>query len=162
MTKYHLKRKERKIKENNKIKEILKQGKYITISMCRKDEPYVVTLNYGYDESKNSLYFHCAKEGLKLEFLRENKRVCGTIIQDKGYLEGKCDYAYSSVVLWGNMNFIEDLQEKEYGIRVMIYHLEKKPEKVIEKLLNKPEAIKRFKMLRLDIIEIVGKSSSKV
>ncbi|GAH11801.1 unnamed protein product, partial [marine sediment metagenome] len=33
--------------------EIMKNGKFSTISMCRNDEPYIVTLSYGFDETFN-------------------------------------------------------------------------------------------------------------
>lgn len=45
-----------------------------------------VNLSYGYDESSRALYFHGAKAGLKIDFLKTNSHVCLTIIDDRGYL----------------------------------------------------------------------------
>lgn len=71
--------------------------------MCRKNEPYIVTLSYGFDKTKNAFYLHSALKGLKYEFLRENSSVCATIIDDKGYMINECAHAYRSLVVWGKM-----------------------------------------------------------
>jgi len=49
MVNYHMNKKEREIVDRNVLIGILKQGKYATVSMCRDNEPYIVTLSYGYD-----------------------------------------------------------------------------------------------------------------
>ena len=56
-----MQKKEREIKNSEQLLEILRSGKYTTVSLCRNNEPYVVTLSYGFDEDKNTLYFHSAK-----------------------------------------------------------------------------------------------------
>ena len=40
------------------------------------DYPYAIPLNQFYDEEDGKLYFHGAKEGLKLELLAKNNKVC--------------------------------------------------------------------------------------
>ena len=70
--KYHMRKATREIKDAAAIEDILARGKFATLALCRKDEPYVVTMNYGYDRGGRALYFHCAKEGLKTDFVREN------------------------------------------------------------------------------------------
>jgi nitroimidazol reductase NimA-like FMN-containing flavoprotein (pyridoxamine 5'-phosphate oxidase superfamily) len=157
MARYHMQKKDREITDQNELIEILKQGKYATISMCRENEPYLVTLNYGYDGNKNSLYFHCAKSGLKIDFIKENRQVCCTIIEDLGYVTDECEQKYRSVVFWGEMFFIEDLEEKKYGIDVLINHLEKNPEKVKEKSIKSEQRYTDVGILRLDIKELTGK-----
>ena len=82
MSKYHLRKKEREITERTQVLEILKEGKFATIALCRENAPYVVTLNYGYAAVQNCLYFHSALEGLKLDFIRENPNVCATVSED--------------------------------------------------------------------------------
>jgi nitroimidazol reductase NimA-like FMN-containing flavoprotein (pyridoxamine 5'-phosphate oxidase superfamily) len=46
----------------------------------------IVTLSYGYDSEKKTLYFHSAKKGLNWDFINSNKRVCATVIEDGGYI----------------------------------------------------------------------------
>jgi nitroimidazol reductase NimA-like FMN-containing flavoprotein (pyridoxamine 5'-phosphate oxidase superfamily) len=63
---YHFRRSEREIKDQSELRSILKNGRYATIGLSKADEPYVVTLSYGYDPDENVLFFHCAKERRKL------------------------------------------------------------------------------------------------
>ena len=70
MPRYHMKKEEREIKDKKVLNAVLKNGKYTTVSLCRGYEPYLVTLSYGFDQEKNALYFHTAKEGLKIEFIK--------------------------------------------------------------------------------------------
>jgi nitroimidazol reductase NimA-like FMN-containing flavoprotein (pyridoxamine 5'-phosphate oxidase superfamily) len=39
---YHLRRKDKEIKELDKIKKILKETKYVTIALVKAGEPYLV------------------------------------------------------------------------------------------------------------------------
>ena len=159
MPKYHMKKKEREITDKNTIIEILKNGKFATISMCRANEPYIVTLSYGFDLKGNSLYFHSAKEGLKVEFLRENSNVCGTIVEDLGYVMDECSHKYRSVVFWGKMATIEDLDEKKHGFNILLNHLEENPGKVKEKFIKNEQVYVNICIMRLNIIEMTGKAS---
>jgi nitroimidazol reductase NimA-like FMN-containing flavoprotein (pyridoxamine 5'-phosphate oxidase superfamily) len=152
-----MRRKEKEITEKSILTDILKKGKYTTISMCRGNEPYIVTLSYGYDPSKNSLYFHCANEGLKLDFVKENSEICATIIEDKGYKMNECSHAYRSVVIRGRMHVVEDLNGKKHGFDILINHLEDKPEKLKKRLFKTDEPYKTTNILRLDIEDIQGK-----
>jgi hypothetical protein len=48
MKQYHLQnRPDREITSDEEITGILRKGKYAVISMCRDNEPYIVTLSYG-------------------------------------------------------------------------------------------------------------------
>jgi nitroimidazol reductase NimA-like FMN-containing flavoprotein (pyridoxamine 5'-phosphate oxidase superfamily) len=159
MAKYHMQKKERQINNQDELIEILKQGTYAVISMCRNNEPYIVTLNYGYDSDKNALYFHSGLQGLKIDFLRHNPNVCATVIEDKGYRMNDCDHKYRSVVFWGKMSIVKNLEEKEQGIEVILNHLENNPEKIRERFLKTEERYHNVTILRLDIRELTGKSN---
>ncbi len=150
-------REEREIKDRNELIEILKQGKYTVLSLCRDNEPYVVTLSYGYDEDKNTLYFHCALEGLKIDFIAYNPNVCGTVIEDRGYVMNECSHAYRSVVFWGKMYVIENLEEKKHAMEVLLTHLEDNPDPIRERNLRDEKAFEKIGILRLDVQEISGK-----
>ena len=156
MTKYHMRRVEKKISKKDDIISILKNGKYTIISMCKENEAYLVTLSYGYDYIKNALYFHCAKEGQKIDFIKANPFVCGTIIEDKGYENG-CGQTYRSVIFRGKMVIVEDLQEKKSGFDVLINQLEDDPDSIKNKFFEKDDPYENTGMLRLDITDISGK-----
>ena len=151
-----MRRVEKEISEKRDLTMILKGGKYTVISMCKEKEVYLVTLSYGYDESKNALYFHCAKEGKKIDFIKSNPFVCGTVIEDNGYKDG-CVQAYRSVVFRGKMIIVEDLHEKKIGFDVLLNQLENDPSTIKNKFFKKDETYENLELLRLDINEISGK-----
>lgn len=158
MKPYHmLNRPDRELTSRDEIKAILKQGKFAVISMCRGDEPYIVTLSYGYEEDSDQLYFHVAKSGLKLEFIKANPQVCGTVIEDGGYITAKCKHEYRSVVFWGLMTVVESIEEKRHGMRILLNHLEPDPEVQADKVIKSEEAFQRMEVLRLEIKTIRGK-----
>jgi len=66
-----MRRKEKEITDKEEMINILENAEYITIAMSRNNEPYLVTLSHGYDRNQNCIYFHCAKEGKKIDFLNE-------------------------------------------------------------------------------------------
>ncbi|MHA1391239.1 MAG: pyridoxamine 5'-phosphate oxidase family protein [Promethearchaeota archaeon] len=159
MQKYHMQKKEREILDKRIYKEIMKNGKFSTISMCRNDEPYIVTLNYGFDAINNNLYFHSAQKGLKLEFLKENQKVCGTIIEDLGYVNDDCSHKYRSIVFWGDMTIVENLDEKKHAFDIMLNHLEDNPSKLKKRFLKSEQSYENTCLLKLDINLITGKAS---
>ena len=126
--------------------------------MCRHNEPYIVTLSYGYDSDANALYFHTAKEGLKLDFLKANSTVCATVIEDGGYILDECGHEYRSVVFWGDMKIVDDLTEKKHGMSVLLSHLEEKESVIKEKLLKSDDYYSKMEVLRLNITQIHGKA----
>jgi nitroimidazol reductase NimA-like FMN-containing flavoprotein (pyridoxamine 5'-phosphate oxidase superfamily) len=150
---------EREITEKNELIEILKNGKFVSIAMCRDNEPYVVTLSYGYDVTKQVMYFHAAIKGLKLDFIRANPNVCATVIEDKGYVVDQCEQKYRSVVLWGKMFVVEEIDEQKYGINVLLNHLEKDPVPIYKRNIPDDTKFKKVSILRMDIKEMTGKAT---
>jgi len=155
-----MRREDREIKDPAEIRQILKQGKFATIALCRKNEPYLVTLSYGFDPERSALYFHCAPKGLKLDFLVRNPQVCATVIEDHGYVQTECDHHYRSVVLWGALNPVEDLAEKRHAVEVMQSHLETDPAIVRAKSPVTDEALLKTTILRLSISEFTAKKNT--
>lgn len=149
---------DREIVLPEEINSILCHGKYTVISMCRQNEPYIVTLSYGYDKDSHALYFHCAKQGLKLDFISKNPLVCATVIEDGGYIRDECAHAFKSVVFWGEMFIVERLEEKKHGMQILLNHLEEKASVKKEMILKSDNAYSRMNILRLDIKQIQGKA----
>ena len=154
-----MQKKEREILDQKILFEILKNGKFSTISLCRNNEPYIVTLNYGFDETRNCLFFHSAQKGLKLEYLKENQKVCGTILEDLGYVKSSCSHKYRSIVFWGDMTIVENLEEKKHAFDTMLKHLENNPNKLKKKFFKSEQSYNNTCLLRLDISLITGKAS---
>jgi nitroimidazol reductase NimA-like FMN-containing flavoprotein (pyridoxamine 5'-phosphate oxidase superfamily) len=159
MTQYHLlNRPNREITSEDEVSGILKNGKFAVISLCRGNEPYVVTLSYGYDKEAETLYFHTSKVGLKLEFLRENSLVCATVIEDGGYVKGVCEHVYKTAVFWGRMGIVSDAEEKKHGMNVLLTHLEQEDSTVKKYLLKAEGSYSKMEVLKLKITQIHGKA----
>jgi uncharacterized protein len=119
-----MRRKEKEIKENGGIEEIIKRALVCRLAMSVEDRPYVVPLCFGYKEG--SLYFHCAREGMKLEMLRKNNRVCFEWDVDHALVtaENGCDWTMKgqSVVGFGRAYIVDDPDEKRAGLDVIMEH----------------------------------------
>jgi uncharacterized protein len=72
---YHVRRSDRAIADQEQMVAIIENCRYATIALSKGNEPYLVTLSYGYDKTENALYFHCGKEGQKIDFLKSNPKV---------------------------------------------------------------------------------------
>jgi nitroimidazol reductase NimA-like FMN-containing flavoprotein (pyridoxamine 5'-phosphate oxidase superfamily) len=159
MQNYHLiNRPNRELTSEADIQEILKKGKFVVISMCRDNEPYIVTLSYGFSPENNTMYFHCAKQGMKLELIAFNPSVCATVIEDGGYVSDQCEHNYKTAVFRGTMSIVTDLDEKRYGMSVLVNHLESAPEAISRLLLKSDEAFSRMDVLKLEIKQITAKA----
>ena len=155
---YHLRRADREITDPDELRSIIGKGNHAIIALSNNDEPYVVTLSYGYSEEEHALYFHCAKEGHKLDILRRNPRVCATIIDDDGFDGDICDYSYTSLVLRGSILLLSDVSEADRAIRLMIEQLEKcDPDRFYAKLHAGQRSYDNMQILKLRIESITGK-----
>jgi Predicted flavin-nucleotide-binding protein len=157
---YPLRRKEREIQDNQTICRLLQSGKYMVLALARNQEPYAVTLSYGYDEPNHVCYFHCANTGLKLDFLAENPLVCATLVVDLGYVSGQCSHKYQSLVIRGRMEKLEDLADKKHALQVLLQQLEENPGPIIDRNLASDAAYNSVTVLRLSLDHITGKQGS--
>ena len=124
MQKYHLRRSDKKIKKIEDIIGIINRQEYLTLALCNTNQPYLVSLNYGYDPEKKCFYFHCANEGKKIDFLKANPIVYGQILEELKYKVGECSYAYRSVQFDGSVSFLNDKDEKKHALNLMVDKIE--------------------------------------
>lgn len=127
---YHLRRAEKAITAPEELLAVIRSQKFLTLALCQDHEPYLVTMNYAYDQEQRCFYFHCARQGKKVDYLRANPTVWGQVLEDRGYLAGQCDHAYRTVQFRGHAEWIEDLEEKRHALTLMIDQLEPDPEPV--------------------------------
>jgi nitroimidazol reductase NimA-like FMN-containing flavoprotein (pyridoxamine 5'-phosphate oxidase superfamily) len=151
---FHVRRKEREITDTDEMKQVLKKTSYVTVALCMNNEPYLVALNQGYDQTKNCLYFHCAPEGKKLIYAKANPNVWGQAVLDFGVTE-ECDYAYTSVHFQGKLSLITDIDEKKHAMEVLVRQVSPNP---VEKLAKiKPEKLASTTMGKIEVTYISGK-----
>jgi nitroimidazol reductase NimA-like FMN-containing flavoprotein (pyridoxamine 5'-phosphate oxidase superfamily) len=157
MAKYHFTPTEKISIDPAEIDDILSKGKYTVLALCENNEPYVVTLSYGYDREQKALYCHCARKGLKLEFIRANNTVCGTVFLDGGYIQTECGQPYRSVVYRGTVDELTALDEKKHAMSVILGHLEDDPSIIKQKSLSEDARYNAFTILRITLGEMTAK-----
>ena len=142
------------------MKKILQISNYVTIAMCKDNEPYLVTLSHGYDPDQHCLYFHCSKEGKKIDILKDNNIVWGQALVDKGYVQGACDHLYATVQFRGKVVFLTEFEEKKEALVNMIHKLDENPVEIMEKQLTE-KSINRVNIGRIDIEFMSGKEAKE-
>ena len=160
MERYHLRRSDKALEDKAELARILRGQKHVTLALCADNEPYLVTMNHGYDEAEHCLYFHCAPTEKKVDLLRANPQVWGQALEDGGYLDGECDHAYRTVQFQGRAEFVTDMAEKRRALALMIDQLESSPEPVKARNLE-PEKISGVCIIRVRLGEMTGKAGPK-
>lgn len=153
-----IRRKEKAITNELKMKAILQKAEHVTFAMCKDNEPYLVTVSHGYDLEKNCIYFHCANEGKKIDFLKVNDIVWGQALIDQGYIQGKCDHLYETTQFKGKITFLADFEEKKNALINMILKLDDNPDQVIKEQITE-KSVARITIGRIDIEYMSGKQA---
>jgi len=122
-----MRRKEKEIKDIKEIEEIIRKAGVCRLGLAVDNTPYVVPVNFGYDAGENCLYIHCAKEGRKLDMIKQNNTVCIEMDIDMEISGSeneacKCSTAYRSVIGYGTAFIIEDFDQKKKALDVIMSH----------------------------------------
>ncbi|MEY8311368.1 pyridoxamine 5'-phosphate oxidase family protein [Oscillospiraceae bacterium 42-9] len=155
-----MRRKDREITGLAEIMEILSSCQVCRLGMCQKGMPYVVPLNFGVEREGERLvlYFHGAREGKKLDIIRENPQVCVEFDGEHRLLEGEtaCAYsfAYESVIGFGKAEILESHEEKAQGLAAILRSLTGK------EFTFTPEQTQSVAVLRVALEEVAGKRRS--
>ena len=116
--------------------------------------PYGVPLDHWYSESDGKLYFHCAKEGHKLDAISKCHKV-SYCVMDKGYRkEDEWALNIRSVIVFGRIHEVTD-DEKKKEICTCLCRKFTDDEAYLEKEMK--NAFPRVCCLELDIEHITGK-----
>ena len=72
-----MRRKDREVTDPAEIFDILLRCDMLRIAMCGGEYPYIVPVSFGAETARGQVcvYFHCAREGMKLDLLRADPRV---------------------------------------------------------------------------------------
>ena len=73
-----MRRKDREVQSLDEIFGILNRCNTVRIGFQGDKYPYVVPVSFGAElvDGQVIVYFHCARQGMKLELLKANPRVC--------------------------------------------------------------------------------------
>lgn len=141
-----------------------KEEMYAIIDACEvcyvamtdlEGKPYLLPFNFG--RKDNVIYLHCGPEGKKLNILREKPAVC--ISFSNGYSlynqheKVACSYGmmFRSVLVYGNVEFLEDYQQKIDVLNIVMKQYVKKDFSYSEPAVN------NVVVMKIEIKEMTGK-----
>ena len=117
------------------IDALLKDGQVGYLALAKEGQPYLVPLNFLYE--KGLIYFHCALQGRKIDYIKANPKGCFQTGEAGGLISGDnpCshNYSYRSVIVEGTVEEVVDPAEKENILRLITakYSTEQMAEGVI-------------------------------
>lgn len=145
----------RRIKQqtsNEECEQILKSAKRGVLAVMGDDDyPYAVPLNYIYD--KGHIYFHCAKEGHKLDAIRSNDKASFCVLNDGEQEKDDWWYHFTSVIAFGKIREVENEVEKESCLRMLGGKYFPSDDYLEKEMSSAPNAV----VLDLEIQHMTGK-----
>jgi uncharacterized protein len=123
-----MRRVDREVSDRAGLVPILEGADACRLAFAAGGEPYIVTLSFGYEWEGELpvLYFHCAREGRKLEAMRANPRVCFELDTGHELVTGPapCSWGmkYASIVGYGTLSEVTDEAERKTGLDLIMRH----------------------------------------
>lgn len=103
----------------DKAREILMQADYgILSTTCGDGLPYGIPLCFAL--SGNSIYFHCATEGQKLDNLVHDSRVCLTAVLHAENRPARLTMTYESAMAFGTARIVYAEDERHAALRLLV------------------------------------------
>ena len=153
-----MRRKDREIKDREAVETILREADACRLGFAVENVPYIVTLNFGYtwEGEFPRLYFHCAREGRKLDMMRQNPRVCFELDAEHELVTGPapCDYGmqFASLVGYGSLRKLGREDERRRALELLMRHYGWKGEGDFQ-----PGPLASTCLLELEVEELCGK-----
>lgn len=116
--------------------------------------PYAFPLDFIYDEESGKLYFHCAKEGHKLDAIRKNNHVSFCVMNEGFKKPGEWAWNITSVILFGRIREVTDPKGAEERIRKLGLKYYPTPESVDDEIRK---AMKNVLVLEMTVDHMTGK-----
>ena len=121
-----MRRKDREIRDIDAIFDILMRCDTIRIAFHGEKYPYIVPVSFGaeMEGGRPAVCFHCARQGMKLDLLRENPRVCveGDIFIRTETTGHGITTRYESVIGFGDCRLLTDEAEIMHGLKLLTEH----------------------------------------
>jgi nitroimidazol reductase NimA-like FMN-containing flavoprotein (pyridoxamine 5'-phosphate oxidase superfamily) len=157
---YHTRHPEKAMDDRDEILKVLREQRLLTVAMSMEGEPYLVTVNYAFDEGAECFYFHCAVKGKKIDYMKANPVVWCQVLEDDGYIQTECEHHFRTVQFRGKAEVLEDEGEIMEAVAMLIDQQEDEPEAAKARLLPrvKPE---KMTMVRIRAEGFSGKKNEK-
>ena len=147
-----MRRNDREVTDFSKMIEILKSCDCCRLGLVDENQTYIVPMNFGYDVTAGqvALYFHCAKEGRKIDLLPKQAVVSFEMDTKHRLTAGKigCDfsYRYQCIMGTGTVDILSNDSEKFYGLQRIMEHYTEKTHWEFD-----PKHVDRIQVLKLSV-----------
>lgn len=115
----------REVKDFDMIIKLIDKCQTVRLGLFDKTYPYIVPLSFGYEvkDRKIYIYFHCAKEGKKIDLIAKNNNVCVEFDTLNGYreLEHGVTADFESVIAFGKAQQVFEA-EAVHGLELLLEH----------------------------------------
>ena len=154
-----MRRKDREVTDPAAIREIVAACDCCRLGLRDGERVYIVPLDFGFTEENGryTFYFHSAREGRKIELVRENDWAAFELDTGHEWVpdETACEYTarFRSVMGSGPVVLLETAEEKRAGLAAVMAHVsgEKGP------WAFGPAMLERTAVLRLEAEELTCK-----
>ncbi len=156
-----MRKKDREIKDNDEILNIIKKCDVCTVAFFDEEYPYIVPLNFGVQLEKGEfiLYFHGANAGKKLELIKNSNQVAFEMHCSTKLITGElaCDFTMEYESVCGNGTIeLTGKEEKNVALKALMKQYDTQKEyEFDEKMIN------AVAVLKLKVNEITGKHLKK-
>lgn len=110
------------VQDEERINLFLSEMETGYLGLSSQDMPYIVPLNYVWYEG--NVYFHGASEGKKIEIIEDNPNATFVVSENYGTITdpvpANTDTAYLSVMLFGKVEFVNDLDEATKAMQQLL------------------------------------------
>jgi len=148
--KIHNMKKIHEIKDKILIKGVLENTEFGTLALCFENKPYSLPLNFV--EFNNDIYFHGAKKGKKIDYIKENSFASFSAVESISFLPSyfstadenasPATHMYKSVIIDGIIEIVEDYDVKSLALSALMEKYQKeggyKPlnDEIYKKIIN--------------------------
>ena len=134
---------------------LLKKGEHGVLALNGDDGyPYAVPITYSYFD--NFIYFHSANHGYKIDILKKNQKACLSVIISVEVLPSQFSAKYESVIVTGEIEFVEDKNEKNRALEYLIDQYSSEFKEIGMKFVNGPFG-EKTSVFKMKIREVSGK-----
>lgn len=101
------------------ILDILDRNTHGVLSVCGMDDyPYAVALSYV--RIHQSLYFHCAKSGYKVEAILHDPHVSFMVVDEDTIVPEKFTTYFRSVIVFGQAHIVDNEEERQKAFHALM------------------------------------------
>ena len=120
--------------------------------------PYAVPMSYAYKDG--SIFMHCAKEGHKIDSIRNNDKVTFTVIERDEVIQETFTTHFRSVIVFGRAVIIDNIGAKHDAFQYLLKKYS--PDFIKEGQIEIAKDIDRTCIIEIKIENMTGKAAIEI